>query len=90
MATIRIPPVLRTYVAGAKTVAVEGSTVQTALTDLFNRYAGLREQILTSEGAISPFVNVYVDDQDVRYLQGLTTTLPADATITLLPAMAGG
>ena len=61
MATIRIPPVLRSYVGGSKTVAAEGATVQAALSDLFTRFAGLREQILTSEGAISPFVNDWDD-----------------------------
>ncbi len=90
MATIRIPPVLRTYVGGAKTITAEGATVGTALDDLFARSAGLREQILTSEGTISSFVNVYVDDHDVRYLQGLATPLGAASVITLLPAMAGG
>jgi sulfur-carrier protein len=90
MATIRIPPVLRTYVGGAKIVTAEGTTVGVALDDLFARSAGLREQILTGEGTLSTFINVYVDDQDVRYLQGLTTPLTASSVITLLPAMAGG
>ena len=90
MATIRIPPVLRTYVGGAKTVTAEGATVGATLDDLFARFGGLREQIYTTEGALSAFVNVYVDDQDVRYLQGLATPLTPTAVITLLPAMAGG
>lgn len=90
MATLRIPPVLRPFVGGSKTVTSEGTTVQGALDDLFERFPDVRAQVLSAEGALSTFVNIYVDDQDVRYLQGLETPLQATSTITLLPAMAGG
>ncbi len=90
MITIRIPPVLRPYAGGTKTVTAEGATVSGALSDLFARFPDLSKQIFTAEGTISPYVNVYVDDQDVRYLQGLATPLAANAVLTLLPAMAGG
>lgn len=90
MSTIRIPPVLRGAVGGQKQVAVEGSSLGGALDDFFTRFPGVRQQIVTTEGAISNFVNVFVDDQDVRYLQGLDTPLTATSTIILLPAMAGG
>lgn len=90
MSTFRIPPVLRPFVGGAKTVTAEGTTLGAALENFFAAYPGVRQQILTKEGTLSTFVNVYVDDQDVRYLQGLATPLAANATVTLLPAMAGG
>ena len=90
MSTIRIPPVLRTFVGGAKTVSAEGATLRAALDSFFATYPGVRQQILTGDGTLSTFVNVFVDDQDVRYLQGLDTPLAAGATVTLLPAMAGG
>lgn len=90
MATLRIPPVLRPSVGGAKSVTAQGTTLGAALDDFFGRYSAVREQIIAADGTISNFVNVFVDDQDVRYLQGLATPLAPDATITLLPAMAGG
>ncbi len=90
MATLRIPPVLRPSVGGAKSVTAQGTTLGAALDDFFRRYSAVREQIIAADGSISNFVNVFVDDQDVRYLQGLATPLAPDATITLLPAMAGG
>ena len=90
MSTIRIPPVLRPSVGGAKSVAAQGATLGAALDAFFARYPAVREQIIAPDGSISNFVNVFVDDQDVRYLQGLATPLAPDATITLLPAMAGG
>lgn len=90
MSTIRIPPVLRPSVGGAKTVTATGTTLGAALDDFFARYPGVRAQIISADGTISSFVNVFVDDQDVRYLAGLQTPLDANATITLLPAMAGG
>ena len=90
MSTIRIPPVLRSSVGGAKQVTGEGTTLAETLTNFFASYPSLRTQILTTDGTLSKFINIYVDDQDVRYLQGLDTPTSATATITLLPAMAGG
>jgi molybdopterin converting factor small subunit len=90
MSTVRIPPVLRASVGGAKQVEASGATLGAALDDLCARYPGVREQILTPEGDLNRFVNVFVNDQDVRYLQGLTTPIAADDTVVLLPAMAGG
>lgn len=90
MSTLRIPPVLRGAVGGQKQVAVEGNSLGGALDDFFARFPSVRQQIVTPEGAISAFVNVFVDDQDVRYLQGLDTPLTTTSTIILLPAMAGG
>ncbi len=90
MSTIRIPPVLRPSVGGAKSVTAEGATLGAVLDDFFARYPAVKAQILTPEGTLSTFVNIFVDDQDVRYLQGLATPLGPDTTVTLLPAMAGG
>jgi len=90
MSTIRIPPVLRPSVDGARQVEAHGATLGAVLDDLLARYSGLREQIFTPEGGLSRFVNVFVNDQDVRFLQGLDTPVAADDAVILLPAMAGG
>lgn len=89
MANVRLAPVLRASAGGAKAVSVEGSTLGEVLADLFQRYPSLKEQI-QPEQELSRFVNVYVNDQDVRYLQGLSTPVGTTDTVTLLPAMAGG
>ena len=89
MATVRLAPVLRASVGGSKQVSAQGSNLNEVLSDLFQRYPALKEQI-SAEGGLSRFINVYVNDQDVRYLQGLETSVGATDTIQLLPAMAGG
>lgn len=89
MSTIRIPPVLRETVGGNRTLAANGATVDEVLTDLFANYPALRDRV-TADGALSPFVNVYVNDRDVRYRDGLETAVGPDDTVILLPAMAGG
>lgn len=89
MATVRLAPVLRSSAGGSKQVTAQGSNLAEILDDLYARFPALKEQI-SSEGSLSRFINVYVNDQDVRYLQGLETSVgPAD-TVILLPAMAGG
>jgi|SRR5262249_40203651 len=90
MASVRIPPVLRASVGGAKQVEASGATLSALLDDLFARYPTVREQVLTAEGGLNRFINIFINDQDVRYLQGLETPLTAGDTVTLLPAMAGG
>jgi MoaD family protein len=87
---VRIPPVLRASAGGQKQVEVAGSTVGEALESLVERYPSLREQLLTSEGTLNRFVNVYVNGRDVRYEQELATPLGPSDTLVLLPAMAGG
>ncbi|MEA2650775.1 MAG: sulfur-carrier protein [Chloroflexota bacterium] len=89
MSTIRIPPVLRENTGGSRTVDVQGGTVAEALDDLFGKHPALRDRV-TEEGELSPFINVYVNDRDVRYREGLETAIGSDDTIILLPAMAGG
>ena len=89
MATVRLAPVLRTFALGSKQVSAQGTTLTDVLNDLYGRFPALQEQ-LQPGGSLSRFINIYVNDQDVRYLQGLETPVgPADAVI-LLPAMAGG
>jgi molybdopterin synthase sulfur carrier subunit len=90
MSTVRIPPVLRPSVGGARQVEASGDTLVALLDDLFARYPGVRQQVLGTEGSLSRFVNVFVNDRDVRYLQGLDTPVGQGDTVVLLPAMAGG
>lgn len=89
MTTIRIPPVLRENVAGSRTVDVTGTTVAEAIEDLFVKHPSLRDRI-TEDGQLSEFINVYVNERDVRHRDGLETSVGPDDTIILLPAMAGG
>jgi molybdopterin converting factor small subunit len=89
MSRIRIPPMLRGDVGGARDVAAEGDTVRELLFDLMARFPGLRPQ-LVEDGDIAPFVNVYVEGEDVRTLDGLDTSVDHGSTVILLPAMAGG
>ena len=89
MSIVRIPPVLRENTGGSRSVEVGGSTVAEALDDLFVRHPALRDRV-TEDGQLSDFINVYVNDRDVRYRDGLETAVGPDDTIILLPAMAGG
>ncbi|MEO7869692.1 MAG: ubiquitin-like small modifier protein 1 [Candidatus Limnocylindria bacterium] len=89
MSTVRIPPVLRETVGGSRTVDAAGTTVAAVLDDLFARHPALRDRV-TDAGQLSRFVNVYVNDRDVRYREGLETPVGPGDTVILLPAMAGG
>jgi molybdopterin converting factor small subunit len=88
--TLRLPPVLRSEAGGARTVEVEGDTLRTALDDLVSRHPGLSGQIVGDAGELNPYVNVYVEGEDVRLRDGLATPLSQGATVIVLPAMAGG
>jgi molybdopterin converting factor small subunit len=90
MSAVRIPPVLRTATGGSKSVSVDGATVREVLARLVEAYPGLAAQLLTGDGDINPFVNVFVNDTDVRHLQALETAIGDADTLVLLPAMAGG
>jgi molybdopterin converting factor small subunit len=90
MTAVRIPPVLRAQVGGQKQLDLTGGTVGQVLDALVGQHPGLREQLLTPEGDLNRFVNVYVNGRDVRYEQGLETAVTATDTVVLLPAMAGG
>ena len=89
MTTIRIPPTLRTETGGERQVPAAGDTVRELLDDLMARFPGLRPQLVEDDD-IAPFVNVYVEGEDVRTLDGLDTSVDHGSTVILLPAMAGG
>ena len=89
MSVVRVPPVLRSETGGAREVEATGSTVRELLTDLTTRLPALGARVY-EDGAIRSFVNVYVDGEDVRTSGGLDAPVRADATVVLLPAMAGG
>ena len=88
--SLRMPPVLRPQVGGARQVEVSGATLREALDDLFAQFPAVRDQIVDAEGQINRFVNVYVSNEDVRLGQGLETPVPDGSTVIVLPAMAGG
>lgn len=90
MIRVRIPPVLRAQAENNKQVEIDGETVGAVVTALIERYGGLREQLLSPDGQLNRFVNVYLNDQDIRYLQELATPVREGDTIVILPAMAGG
>jgi MoaD family protein len=87
---VRIPTILRSYTGGAKAVEGAGDTLTDLLADLDSRHPGLRGRLVTEEGALHRFVNVYVNDEDVRFLGGLEAKLADGDTVTVLPAVAGG
>jgi len=86
---VRIPPTLRTETGGAPRVEAEGDNVRELLDDLTDRFPALRNQ-LWEDGEVAPFVNVYVEGEDVRTLDGIDTEVHPGSTVILLPAMAGG
>ena len=85
-----MPSVLRSQANGEKAVEVEGSTIGAAVRSLVGRHPALAEQLLTADGDLHRFVNVYLNGQDVRYLKGLETPVARGDEIRLLPAIAGG
>jgi sulfur-carrier protein len=89
VSVVRIPPVLRPVVGGARELPASGGTVSAVLDDLFASQPALAER-LWSDGTLSAFVNVYVNGDDVRQLQGLDTPVSSGDVVILLPAMAGG
>ncbi|WP_301548479.1 MoaD family protein [Micromonospora sp. C95] len=87
---VRIPTILRSYTGGAKVVEGSGDTLNDLLTDLDSRHSGLRGRLVTEAGALHRFVNVYVNDEDVRFLGALDAKLNDGDSVTILPAVAGG
>jgi len=87
---VRIPTILRSYTGGAKTVEGSGDTLADLLADLDSRYSGLRARLITDQGGLHRFVNVYVNDEDVRFTGSLDTALSDGDSVTILPAVAGG
>jgi sulfur-carrier protein len=89
MTVVRVPPVLRSEAGGAREVEADGATVREVMEDLARRLPALGTRVY-SDGALQPFVNVYVDGEDVRTRDGLDTPVGHTSTVILLPAMAGG
>ena len=90
MSVVKIPTVLRPQVGGNKEVELAGATVGAVVEALTTAYPSLKSQLLTADGDLNRFVNVYVNGQDVRYLDGLATAVAERDEVRLLPAMAGG
>ena len=90
MSTVFIPSVLRANVGGVKSLDVAGHSIRSVVDTLVERHPALKGQLLTDEGDLNRFVNVYVNGQDVRYLAGLDTPVAQTDEVRLLPAMAGG
>ena len=90
MSSVRIPPVLRTHTGGAKQVDVPAATIREVLNGLVAAYPGLSTQLLSPEGELNRFVNVFLNDTDVRHLQDMETPVSERDSVVVLPAMAGG
>ena len=87
---VKIPTILRTYTGGAKSVTGEGASLAALLDNLDDHYAGLKGRLITEDGSLHRFVNVYVNDEDVRFTGSLDTALSDGDAVTILPAVAGG
>ena len=88
--TVRIPTTLRPLAGGSSTVQVEGATLTEVITNLEAAHPGFADRLLDESGALRKFVNLFVADDDVRYLDGLATAAPAGTTVSIIPAVAGG
>ena len=88
--TVRIPTTLRPMAGGNSQVQVEGSTLADVIEALEAAHPGLKDRLLDESGAMRKFVNIFVADDDVRYLDGLATAVPAGETVSIIPAVAGG
>ncbi|OIV37068.1 molybdopterin synthase sulfur carrier subunit [Mangrovactinospora gilvigrisea] len=87
---VRIPTILRTYTGGRSEVPADGGTLAEVLDALENSHPGIRARILDDNGKLRRFVNVYVNDDDVRFSEGLETATPDGAGVSIIPAVAGG
>ncbi len=90
MPTVRIPTPLRNATGGAATVEVEGGTLKSVIDELEAQHPGIGERLLDERGELRRFVNVFVDDEDVRFQEGLSTPVDDDTTVSIIPAVAGG
>jgi len=88
--TVRVPTILRTYTDGQSEVTGEGATLAEVLDDLDSRHSGIKGRVLGDDGTLRRFVNVYVGDEDVRFLDDLATPTPAGTKVSIIPAVAGG
>lgn len=87
---VNLPTVLRPHAGGERTVTVEGATVGQVLSALVTQFPGMSGQVIDDTGALHRFVNVYINDDDVRYLSGVDTPVGASDELSILPAVAGG
>jgi molybdopterin synthase sulfur carrier subunit len=87
---VRIPTILRSYTGGAKSIEGAGGSLADLFSDLDARHPGLRGRLITEDGTLHRFVNVYVNDEDVRFTGALDTPLSDGDSVTILPAVAGG
>ncbi len=90
MSTVKIPPVLRSSTGGEKEIEVDGGTVGDVLRALTAKHPATESQLFSEEGELNRYVNVYLNDEDVRVLEGLATSVSDSDTVMILPAMAGG
>ena len=88
--TVRIPTILRSYTGGSAEVSAQGATLAEVIEDLEANHPGLRARLLDDSGKLRRFVNVYVDDDDVRFADGLATSTGDGAKLSIIPAVAGG
>ncbi|HYO40205.1 MAG TPA: MoaD/ThiS family protein [Nocardioidaceae bacterium] len=88
--SVRIPTILRTYTGGESEVSASGGTLAEVLDSLEDSYPGIRGRILDEQGALRRFVNVYVGNDDVRFLEALATPTPDGSSVSVIPAVAGG
>jgi MoaD family protein len=87
---VKLPTILRKHAAGEAIVDAEGATLRDLLADLEGRYPGITKNVVSGDGGLHRFINVYVNDEDVRYLGSLETPVKDGDTVSLLPAVAGG
>ena len=87
---VKIPTILRTYTGGAKSVEAKGDTLSALIDDLDASHTGLKGRLITEDGALHRFVNVYVNDEDVRFIGGLDAEIAEGDQVVVLPAVAGG
>jgi molybdopterin synthase sulfur carrier subunit len=87
---VKIPTILRPYTGGEKTVTADGTTLSALIDDLDAKHTGLKGRLITDDGGLHRFVNVYVNDEDVRFTGSLDTALKDGDAVTILPAVAGG
>jgi molybdopterin synthase sulfur carrier subunit len=87
---VRIPTILRPYTSDERSVDGNGATVIAVIDDLETRFAGIKNRLVDESGDVRRFVNIYVNDEDIRFTGGLDTTVADGSTIVILPAVAGG
>jgi molybdopterin converting factor small subunit len=90
MAILRIPTPLRTYTEGQSEVKVSGETVGEAMNQLISLHPALRQHLYSGSGELRPFVNLFLNEEDIRHLQGVETSLKADDQLMIIPSIAGG